>query len=358
MNYEELLEANKKKFEKALEKARKVSQKHFGNKIRFYVPSFVYYKTDYYCSSPTVFPSISITGSSCSLKCKHCSGVVLNTMYPAVSPKKLVELCRNLKSKGAVGCLISGGCLPDGSVPLERFVDAMAEIKRELGLTLVVHTGVVRNGVAKKLKEAEIDAALIDIIGSDETIKEIYNLNVSVVDYENSLQALHGADIPTVPHVLVGLHYGKLKGELHALKMIAKYKPSAVIVIAFMPIRSTTMEKVKPPTPLDIGKVLVAARLMMPSTPLVLGCMRPKGMHRAKTDVLAVKAGVNAIAFPAKEAIKLAKSQSYDVSFSSFCCSQIFEDLRTGKIKMINGYIRERRNKFHLKANCQIELTI
>ena len=325
MKYEELLNADKEKLEKALDEAWTASQKQFGKRIRFYAPSFVFYKTDYYCSSPTVFPSISVTGSSCSLNCKHCGGIVLNNMYPVYTSRKLVELCRDLKSKGAVGCLVSGGCSPDGSVPLEKFVDALAEIKQELELTTVVHTGIVSKGVAKQLKEAGIDAALIDIIGSDETIREIYNLDVSVADYENSLQVLHDASIAIVPHVLVGLHYGKLKGELHALRMIANYEPSAVVVIAFMPIRGTVMEMVVPPTPSVIAKVLVAARLMMPSVPLALGCMRPKGAHRAETDVFAVRAGVNAIAFPSKEAIKLAKSLDYDLSFSSLCCSQIFE---------------------------------
>jgi len=331
VDFEGLLEAGEEAFERTSKQAQLVSQKHFGKKIRFYAPSFVYYKTDYYCSSPTAFPSISITGSSCALKCKHCAGIVLNTMYPANSPEKLVELCRDLKTKGSVGCLISGGCLPDGSVPIEKFVNAMMEVKRELGLTLVVHTGVVRKDVAMRLKEAEVDAVLIDIIGSDQTIREIYHLNVSVEDYENSLRALHDVGIPTVPHVLAGLHYGELKGELQALKMIAKYTPSAVIIIAFMPIRNTAMEHVAPPKPLAVGKVLVAARLMMPSTPLVLGCMRPKGAHRAKTDALAVKSGVNAIAFPSEKAIELAKSMKYDVSFSSMCCSQIFEDLKAGR---------------------------
>ena len=130
-----------------------------------------------------------------------------------------------------------------------------------------------------------------------------------------------------MPHVLVGLHYGRLKGELHALKMIANYEPLAVVVIAFMPIRGTVMEKVAPPAPSVIAKVIVAARLMMPSVPLALGCMRPKGAHRAETDVLAIKAGINAIAFPSKKAIKLAESLGYEVSFSSLCCSQVFEDL-------------------------------
>ncbi|UCE95423.1 MAG: radical SAM protein [Candidatus Bathyarchaeota archaeon] len=328
MNFKWLLEADEKEFEVALKKAQTVSWRNFGRKIRFYAPSFVYYRTDYYCSSPAAFPSISITGSSCSLKCKHCGGIILNTMYPANSPEELVKLCIDLKRKGAVGCLISGGCLPDGSLPLERFMDAMEEIKRDLGLTMFIHTGVVRKDVAKQLKTVGIDAALIDIIGSDETIREVYSLDVSVSDYENSLRVLHDVNIPTVPHVLVGLHYGRLKGELQALKIIARYNPSAVIIIAFMPIRGTMMEEIMPPMPSVIGKVLVAARFMMPSIPLALGCMRPRGIHRTETDVLAVKAGVNGIAFPAEDAIRLAESLGYEVSFSSLCCSQIIDDLR------------------------------
>ncbi len=299
-------------------------------KIRFYAPSFIYYKSNYYCSSPAAFPSISITGSSCALKCKHCGGKVLNTMFPALTPEKLIDVCNKLKGKGAIGCLISGGCLPDGSVPLHKFMEAITKIKRDLRLTVVVHTGITDVSMAKELKEAEVDAALIDIIGSDETIREIYQLNVRVEDYDKSLRALHEAKVPVVPHVLVGLHYGKLKGELHALEMISRYEPSAVIIIALMPIHGTSMENVNPPLPEDITKVLVAARLMMPKTPLVLGCMRPKGEHRIKTDMLAIKSGVHAIAFPTNEVIQLAEAMGLDITFSSMCCSQIFEDIKSG----------------------------
>ena len=297
-------------------------------KIRFYAPSFVYYKSKYFRSSPNAFPSISITGSSCALKCKHCNGKVLDSMVPALTPEQLFDVCAKLKNNGAVGCLISGGCLPDGSVPIDEFVDAIAKIKKKLGLTVVTHTGVIDYSTAKKLKEAGVDAALIDIIGSDETIREVYRLDVSVEDYDRSLRAFHKSEIPFVPHVLVGLHYGELKGELEALKMISRYSPSAVISIAFMPIRGTPMEKVIPPEPEDIARILVSARLLMPKTPIVLGCMRPKGEHRISTDMLAVRAGVNGIAFPVEEAIRLAESMNLETSFSSLCCSQIFEDIQ------------------------------
>jgi len=299
-------------------------------KIRFYAPSFMYYKSNHYCSSPAAFPSISVTGSSCALKCKHCGGKVLNTMFPALTPVKLVDTCVSLKGRGALGCLISGGCLPNGSVPLHKFMEAIAKIKRDLGLTVVVHTGITDFSMAEKLKEAGVDAALIDVIGSDETIQEIYQLNVRVDDYGKSLKALHEAKVPVVPHVLVGLHYGKLKGELHALEIISKYDPSAVIIIALMPIRGTPMEGVSPPLPEDIAKVLVTARLVMPKTPLVLGCMRPKGEHKIETDLLAIKSGVHAIAFPTNEAVELTEKMGLEIAFSSLCCSQIFEDIKTG----------------------------
>jgi uncharacterized radical SAM superfamily protein len=215
-------------------------------------------------------------------------------------------------------------------VPLDRFIDTIAQIKKELNLITVVHTGIINKESAQELRNAEVDAALIDIIGSDETIREIYQLDAKVADYDQSLANLSNAGIPFVPHVLVGLHYGKLMGELSALQMIAKYNPSAVIVISFMPIHSTKMEKTQPPVPMDIGKVLVTARLMMPKTPLVLGCMRPKGKHKDETDTLAVKAGVNAIAFPAEASITLAEQMGYQVTFSSLCCSQIYADIKQG----------------------------
>ena len=302
-------------------------------KIQFYAPSFVYYKNKYFHSSHDSFPSISITGSSCALKCQHCNGKVLGTMVSAPSSEELFDVCTKIKEDGAVGCLISGGCLPDGSVPLDNFIDAIAKIKKELNLTVIVHTGVIDFSTAKRLEAAGVDSALIDVIGSDETIRQIYHLDVSVADYERSLRAFHDAGIPFVPHVLVGLHYGELKGELEALKMISKYSPSAVITIAFMPIYGTPMQNVNPPEPEDITKILVSARLLMPETPLVLGCMRPKGEHRTRTDMLAVRAGVDAIAFPVEEAIQLAKFLKLETSFSSICCSQIFEDILLADVK-------------------------
>jgi uncharacterized radical SAM superfamily protein len=296
-------------------------------KIRFYAPSFAYYRTASFCSSNKEFPTISVTGSGCSLNCKHCGGKVLETMHPVDTPEKLLALCSRLKQDGALGVLVSGGCLPDGSVPLSKFVPTLAAVKRDLGLTVFVHTGILTPQTAQQLKTAGVDAVLIDVIGSDQTIREIYNLSTTAKHYEESLKALHAAKIAFVPHVIAGLHHGRLEGELVALNMISLYKPSAVVVISFMPIHGTAMAETKPPTPADIARTLATARAMFPETPLVLGCMRPKGRHRKETDVYALRAGVDGIAFPSEAAIEFAKHEGFEVGFSPFCCAQIYRDL-------------------------------
>jgi len=297
-----------------------------NKRLSFYAPSFMYYKTRHYNSQPNHFPTISLTGSSCGLNCKHCEGQILKTMHPATTPEELYETCQKLKQKGALGCLISGGSQPNGSVQLKPFIPILQKIKCELGLKIHVHTGIIDYPTSEALKDSGVDAALIDVIGSDETIQSILNLKAKVEDYDTSLKYLHNSGIPFVPHVIAGLHNGQLKGEYSALKMIARHSPSALVIIAFMPVRRTSMAKIKPASPTEVARVIAVARLLLPEIQLALGCMRPKGKHRAETDILAIKAGVSAIAFPSDEAIEYAKNHEYTFDFSSYCCSQIYKD--------------------------------
>jgi uncharacterized radical SAM superfamily protein len=248
-------------------------------------------------------------------------------MISATTPTKLIEVCEKLFDRNCRGCLISGGCLPDGSIPFRRFLPAIEQIKRKFNFKIVIHTGIIREEMVRDLKTAGVDAALIDIIGSDATIQEIYNLDVRVSDYAASLKALHDAELAFIPHIIVGLHYGKLHGELNALKLISKYFPRALVVIALIPLKGTSLERCDPPSPEAIARILASAKIIMPNVPVALGCMRPIGRHRRQTDILAIQAGVNAIAFPEEEAIKFAQSIGLNTSFSPFCCSQIYEDL-------------------------------
>jgi len=302
-----------------------------NHKICFYVPSFTYYKHSLFCSSTNTFPTISVTGTACALNCKHCGGKILATMQSTFTPDDLFKMCSNFKQSGAVGCLISGGCLPDGSVPLKPFVAAITRIKHELGLTVFVHTGIIDLEMATLLKSAAVDAVLIDVIGSQETIDKVYRLNATVLDYVKSLEVLQKVGLNFVPHVIVGLNEGKLDGEYAALQMISHTTPSAVVIIAFTPLFGTEMAHIKPPQPYDVARVAALTRVMFPQTPIALGCMRPKGKLRVTTDVLALKSGVDALVLPSQEAIDFAKAQGWSVSFSPYCCAKIFTDFSVNK---------------------------
>jgi lipoyl synthase len=301
--------------------------RRISSTIRFYAPSFTYYRTQQFCSQTNQFPTISVTGNSCALNCKHCGGKVLETMHPATTPQELLQLGKKLKAEGAKGVLVSGGCSIYGSVPLDGFAEVLSQFKHKLDLTVFVHTGITSPKTAQLLKDAEVDAALIDVIGSQQTIQNTLNHTATLQDYADSLRALDEARLPIVPHVIVGLEGGKLSGESQALQTIkANCHPAAVVIIAFMPIHGTQMANTQSPTPIDIAKTVAAARVTFPQTPLLLGCMRPKGKLRTETDLYALKAGVDGIAFPTQQALEYTKKAGFSLEFSSYCCAQMYLD--------------------------------
>ena len=311
------------------EEAFELSRNRFSNVIYFSIPGMVHFDTSFYTATdPHRFPGVSVTGEGCHLNCEHCRRRILKNMIPAPTPKKLFEICAEIKERGGKGCLISGGSMKDGSVPLIDFVSTIKRVKKELGLDVVVHTGIVYPELAKALAGADVDAALIDVIGSNESIRGIYHLNLTVDAFDRSLSLLERNRIPVVPHVVVGIHYGKLKGEQRALQIVSKHRPAALIVVALMPLSQTPMEHVAPPSPLDVARVILAARFMVPEAPLILGCVRPGGEHKSETDVLAIRAGVSGIAYPSEEGYNFAREVGLDIKFSVECCSLVYKDLK------------------------------
>jgi hypothetical protein len=208
-----------------------------------------------------------------------------------------------------------------------KVIPTIRRVKRELGLNIVVHTGIVYPKLAEALAKTGIDAAMIDVIGSKEALQKVYHLNMTEKVFDSSLSLLERNGIPIVPHIVVGIHYGKLKGEKKALEIISRHKVAAVVIVALMPLEETPMEHVNPPKPIDVARIILAARLMLQSTPLMLGCARPGGRHRCKTDILAIKAGVNGIAYPSEEGYKFADKAGFKIKFLDKCCSLIYKDL-------------------------------
>jgi uncharacterized radical SAM superfamily protein len=248
-------------------------------------------------------------------------------MESTITPESLFDRCKEIKTMGGEGVLISGGSDSKGFVPLERFIDSIQRVKSELNLEVVVHTGLVSEKTAQGLAEAQIDAAMLDVIGDEHVSKEVYHIKDGPRKMRQSLDILEGLGVPTVPHVLVGLDYGKLAGEIEALDLISQGNPAAVVIIALSPVRKTSMESVNPPTPEDIGRVMTVARLGMKEVPLLLGCARPMGNHKVETDKYAVLSGVNGIALISQEGVDLAKEKGLEPMFLDVCCSLAYKTL-------------------------------
>jgi uncharacterized radical SAM superfamily protein len=320
-----ILEMPPDDFAEWMKRGFELRQHNFGTDLLCYSPTAYPYEIDEHKQSSSYnFNSLSVTGTSCSLNCEHCQGRLLKGMQPTLTPDTLINRCMDIKLRGGAGVLISGGSDSEGHVPLARFGEALRIIKGELGLQVVVHTGLVSEETAQMLAKANIDAAMLDVIGDEQVSEKVYHIPDGPKKMEQSLQLLHENGIHAVPHVLVGLDYGRLSGELQALEIISRTHPAAVVIIALSPIRKTPMEHVNPPSPETIGKVITVARLGMAKIPVLLGCARPIGAHKIESDRYAILSGANGIAYISQEGVVFAREMGLRPVFQDICCSLAF----------------------------------
>lgn len=306
----------KGRLERLLEEAREASWAHFGKRIAFYLPGMVRYGGE-----RGRYPALSITGPDCRLNCEHCKGEVLRPMVPATTPEALIEKCLQIAAQGNYGCLLTGGCMEDGSLPWASFMDAIAEVKRRTNLWISIHSGLIDNETARGLKRAGIDQALIEVIGDGKTWKEVYHLDNGMEAMERSLHALFNAGLEVVPHIVVGLYFGRIEGEFRALEITAAFNPRQMAIVSLMPISGTPMKGVRPPEPEEIAEVIATARLLMPTTLISLGCARSRGKESSRIEDYAVDAGVNRMAIPSDSAMERARYYGLEMAFYNTCCS-------------------------------------
>ncbi len=290
--------------------------------IEFYAPGLKKWETkEWKPSNPRNFLPVSVTGSACALQCDHCQSKVLEGMISVRAGQDLYDLAAKLKASGSEGILVSGGSTKTGGVPLSRHLTMVPRIKEELGMKVIVHSGVVSPQLAEDLANAEVDGVMLDIIGADETIKDVYHLDLEAKDFERSLSLLADRQLRIIPHIVLGLHYGKFLGEYNALDMISRYPVSTLILVVLVPLIGTPMGHLPPPPVDDITNFFTLARQSLPSTKLNLGCARPMGNMKVELDYSAVDNGFNGIAYPAEGIIEYSRTKGLQPRLYEWCCS-------------------------------------
>jgi lipoyl synthase len=307
---------------KAVSDALAIRPAHFPDRIRFHAPGLKRYRTsEYRQQDSAAFVAVSVTGTSCALACEHCKTGVLRGMAELPrSDRSLFELCADLAAKGARGVLVSGGSDRNGRVPLAPHLADLVRIRRELGLRIRVHPGLPDEATCRGLGEADIDGAMIDVIGHPDTIRDVYHLDQAPEDYEDVLESLERYGVPAIPHIIIGLHFGRMLGEWRALEMIARHPPKVLVLVVLMPLTGTPMAEVEPPSDEAIGRFFETARDTLPETPIMLGCARPLGARKAAIDRLAVDSGLNGIAYPAEGVVEYARQRELTPEFVDACC--------------------------------------
>ncbi|WP_006786083.1 radical SAM protein [Thiorhodospira sibirica] len=292
--------------------------------INFYTPTFKAYQTSEIsaCSNKNAWPAISITGADCKLQCDHCKAQILKPMIPARTPEVLWQVVNEIVAKGAQGMLLTGGSNHRNEVEYAPYYATLRRIKDSFPeFRIGVHAALVDAQAAQALEDCGIDVAMMDVIGAQDTITQVYHLRRTVEDFEQTLENLVNTRMRVVPHIVIGLHYGALLGEWAALEMLTRHLPDAVVLVVVMPFYAPGHRPFKVPDPHEVGAFFLKARQQLASIPLLLGCARPPGEAKLYMDGYAVMAGLDGIAHPAEGMVALAKGLGREVKITPACCS-------------------------------------
>lgn len=300
--------------------------------IRFSTPTFKEYESSELegCGKNS-FPAFSITAGACGLNCDHCQKKILEPMIPATNPAMLDEKVRHLiSSQGLNGFLLSGGSNKKNEISYGRYMPVVEKLKQDFpDLKIAIHSALLDERRAKEMESAGVDTVMMDVIGAQETIKEVYKLDRPVEDFEATLAALCSTSMEVTPHIVIGLHYGQILGEANALDIVSRYGVTALVLVVIMPFYARPGTFGTPATT-DVGRIFLEARERLPDQQVLLGCARPPGMHKRVTDAYAIMAGLDGIAFPADGAVSVAHSIGRPFEQAHSCCSiKLGSDFKT-----------------------------
>jgi hypothetical protein len=299
-----------------------------GREIRFSTPTFRSFSScELAGCGKNSFPAFSVTAAGCALMCDHCQAKILEPMIPAVSPEALDRKVRDLIAREDLrGFLLSGGSNRRNEIRYERYYPVVERLKHDFPhLRIAIHSALLDERRARLMEAAGVDTAMMDVIGARETIAEVYHLERPVEDFEATLAALCSTSMEVVPHIVIGLHYGRLLGEPNALEIVSRHRVHSLVLVVVMPFYAKP-GLFQTPAARDVGRLFLEARSRIAERPVLLGCARPAGMHRRVTDAYAVMSGLDGIAFPAEGALAVATAIGRPAVQEHACCS-----VRTGQ---------------------------
>jgi len=227
--------------------------------------------------------SVSVTGEECALHCNHCDAHYLQHMVPVSAARRVLE------SGEYRSILLSGGSDIDGRLPLVEHLPFIVWV-HEQGIRINAHVGLQSDDDVRVLFPF-FDKVSLDYVWDDGTIHDVYHLQRSGADYLHAAHAwvdafsvgggsdaLMSAKQKVNLHLTIGLKGGVIVGECAAIDSLVKFQPASLVFLVLIPTEGTVYGGV-PVVPIaEVESVFAYARLKLPETDLVLGCMHPKAV--------------------------------------------------------------------------------
>jgi uncharacterized radical SAM superfamily protein len=202
-------------------------------------------------------------------------------MVPVTAARRVLE------SGEYRSILLSGGSDPHGRLPLMEHLAFIAWV-HEQGIRINAHVGLQSDEDIHALSPF-FDKVSLDYVWDDGIIHDVYHLQRSGADYlhaawgwTDAFSAAGGSEPPTSVkhrvslHLTIGLKGGVVVGEYAAIDSLVVFQPASLVFLVLIPTEGTVYSSV-PVVPIDVVESVFAyARLKLPSTDLVLGCIHPK----------------------------------------------------------------------------------
>ena len=248
--------------------------------------------------------AVSMTGFLCEQLCDHCGGKALRGMETPHNAGELFELAKNFEEN----ILLSGGNDYKGRVPWERFEEAITAIKKEYGLKIAMHTGVIGRGEIERIRSLGVDQILLDFILDDVVLKRNYHAPYTSGDIMSMLHDLMDSGVEPVPHLLFGME--SIESNRREIEVPSDMGIKKAILIFLVSNKKMDAESLRGFMRFARGEF---------DGVLAIRCMR--GREKPQIDLGAVELGYDRIALPTLEARDLAIRMGYEIEERMGCCS-------------------------------------
>lgn len=256
------------------------------------------------------YQAVSITGNWCELNCSYCRGRYLRGMIH-VNTSNISDALITMWRNGVKGVLISGGFNKDGRLPIEPFIDKLHEIKRNTGLFVSAHIGLLRDKDILSHLVSVIDLVDYEYLWNEAMIHLVKTLKVTRETYKESFETAREIGLDIVPHIYAWHPWISREELREEVEYFNDTGMGRIILLVYIPIRGE--EKSCEPT-----RVLDNVRYIRERFhgEVYMGCMRPFFIKKSIDKALIEENLVDRIVSPYSKDIATKPQGVYDA-----CCS-------------------------------------